>query len=202
MVSLKLQKRLAASVLKCGNRKVWLDPNETPEISLANSRKAIRKLIKDRLIIKKPAAMHSRARVVERKQAKILGRHTGHGKRKGTKNARTPQKTLWIIRMRVLRRLLLKYRTTGKIDKHMYHDFYLKVKGNQYKNKKALMESIFKALEEKKLLAKASVQVTKKSTFITEKKPVVAEEPKKVVEKKDEKKTEKKSKAGKKNAKK
>jgi hypothetical protein len=37
MVSLKLQKRLAASVLKCGERKVWLDPNEINEISLANS---------------------------------------------------------------------------------------------------------------------------------------------------------------------
>jgi hypothetical protein len=39
MVSLKLQKRLAASVLKCGKGKVWLDPNEVSEISMANSRK-------------------------------------------------------------------------------------------------------------------------------------------------------------------
>ncbi|KAE9611827.1 putative ribosomal protein L19/L19e [Lupinus albus] len=37
MVSLKLQKRLAASVLKCGRGKVWLDPNEGNEISMANS---------------------------------------------------------------------------------------------------------------------------------------------------------------------
>jgi hypothetical protein len=28
MVSLKLQKRLAASVLNCGARKIWMDPNE------------------------------------------------------------------------------------------------------------------------------------------------------------------------------
>ena len=28
MVSLKLQKRLASSVLKCGTRKIWMDPNE------------------------------------------------------------------------------------------------------------------------------------------------------------------------------
>ena len=40
MVSLKLQKRLAASVLQCGLRKVWLDPNEVNEISMANSRAA------------------------------------------------------------------------------------------------------------------------------------------------------------------
>ena len=39
MVSLKLQKRLAASVLKCGRGKVWLDPNEVNEISMANSSK-------------------------------------------------------------------------------------------------------------------------------------------------------------------
>ena len=35
--TLRLQKRLAASVLKCGKKKVWLDPNETAEISNANS---------------------------------------------------------------------------------------------------------------------------------------------------------------------
>lgn len=41
MVSLKLQKRLAASVLDCGLRKVWLDPNEVNDISMANSSKSI-----------------------------------------------------------------------------------------------------------------------------------------------------------------
>lgn len=43
-VSLRLQKRLAASVLKTGKRKVWLDPNEVSEISMANSRQNIRKV--------------------------------------------------------------------------------------------------------------------------------------------------------------
>jgi Ribosomal protein L19e len=37
MVSLKLQKRLAAAVLECGRNKVWLDPNEINEICMANS---------------------------------------------------------------------------------------------------------------------------------------------------------------------
>jgi len=41
MTSLKLQKRLAASVLRCGQRKVWLDPNEVQVITLANSRTLI-----------------------------------------------------------------------------------------------------------------------------------------------------------------
>lgn len=39
MVTLKLQKRLAASVLGCGKKKVWMDPNEVNEISAANSSK-------------------------------------------------------------------------------------------------------------------------------------------------------------------
>lgn len=38
MVSLRLQKRLAASVLKCGQKRIWLDPNEIAEIAVANSR--------------------------------------------------------------------------------------------------------------------------------------------------------------------
>ena len=63
MVSLRLQKRLAASVLGVGKRKVWLDPNETAEIGMANSRQNVRKLIKDGFIIRKPPTVHSRARV-------------------------------------------------------------------------------------------------------------------------------------------
>ena len=38
MSSLILQKRLAASVMKCGKNKVWLDPNENANIANANSR--------------------------------------------------------------------------------------------------------------------------------------------------------------------
>ena len=64
-------------MLKCGKRKIWLDPNEVNEIKLANSRRNIQKLHKDGLIIKKPAVVHSRARVQLRNEAKRKGRHTG-----------------------------------------------------------------------------------------------------------------------------
>ena len=150
-VSLKSQKRLAASILKCGKRKVWLDPHEISEISQANSRQNIRKLVKDGLVIKKPEVMHSRARVRAYLEAKNKGRHRGLGKRKGTANARLPVKTLWIRRQRVLRRMLKKYRDAKKIDLHVYRELYLQAKGNKFKNKLNLMENIHKLKTEKNL---------------------------------------------------
>lgn len=69
----RLWKRFVSGFLRCGKRKVWLDPSETSEIDNASSCQQIRKLSEDGLIIQKSATL-----------ARRRGRHMGIRKRKGT----------------------------------------------------------------------------------------------------------------------
>ena len=174
MVSLRLQKRLAASVLGCGKRKVWLNPTQTTTLANAKTRKAIRKLKNDGLIRALPNTVHTRSAARQRYLEKRRGRHMGLGSRKGTKEARFPTKVMWMRRMRVLRSFLRKYRAQEKIDKHLYAELYAKSKGGAYKNKRTLMERIHVLQDEKKRAAVLSAELAAKRAKVRSKKEKMA----------------------------
>lgn len=144
---LKTQKRMAASILKAGEGRVWLDPEDLESISAAVTRKDIKKLIDDRAIQTKQKKGTSRYRAKKLHIQRAKGRRKGHGRRSGTKGARFPKKERWISIIRPVRRKLVELRDSGKIDKATYRKLYSLAKGGVFKSKSHLDTYIKEAIK-------------------------------------------------------
>jgi large subunit ribosomal protein L19e len=125
-----LQKRLAASILKVGQSKVWMDPGKAKEISQAITRSDVRRLILKKFIKK----THGKIAMPN----KPATRRRGEGSRKGTKHSVISAKTKWVQIIRPLRRELRLLKDKGNIDNQTYKQMRGLVKGGVFRSRSHL----------------------------------------------------------------
>ncbi|MBU0614565.1 MAG: 50S ribosomal protein L19e, partial [Nanoarchaeota archaeon] len=132
------QKRLAAQILKCSKKKIWLDPAESEEIKEAITKADVRSLIIKKIIKKMspPESSRFRARILSTQKKK--GRRKGAGSRQGKKTARTPSKRVWMNLIRSQREILKALKDSEKIDNATFRQLYLKAKGGFFRSKRHL----------------------------------------------------------------
>jgi large subunit ribosomal protein L19e len=134
-MDLKTSRRLAASLLKVGEGRVWLDPEDAEAISSAVTREDIRRLINAGAIQARPIRGVSRYRARRNRVQRMKGRLQGPGKRKGRKGARLARKRRWMATIRAIRRRLREFRDAGEIDSRRYRKLYLMAKGGAFRSK-------------------------------------------------------------------
>jgi len=138
MSDLRNQRRMAASLLKCGVNRVWMDQDRLDEIARAVTKDDIRVLIHGKAIVSRQKKGISKGRKKYAMEQKKKGRRRGQGSRKGAKFARFPRKRRWIQTIRPLRRFLRQLRDDGLIDATTYRMYYLKAKGGEFRNTRHL----------------------------------------------------------------
>ena len=135
-MKLKLQKRLAADILKCSEKRVWLDKTRLEDIKEAITKLDIRSLIADRAIKAKPMKGVSRVRARKTALQKRKGKRKGYGSKKGKRTARLSKKDAWIKKIRTQRKFLKELRDKGLVNKTDYHSLYSKSKGGFFRSKR------------------------------------------------------------------
>ncbi|KAI5171307.1 large subunit ribosomal protein L19e [Nematocida sp. LUAm3] len=135
-------REMAAKVMECGKNKIWMDPAEITRIAEGKTEEQVKQMAEDGLLIRRPDIGQSRGRCRQFRFERSLGRHRGFGRRKGTRNARFPEKRIWILRIRAIRKDLKEIRAEGRIDRAMYRKVYLKAKAGCFKSRKMMKEYI------------------------------------------------------------
>ena len=130
MGGLSLQKRLAASILRVGITKVWLDTEHREDIKNAITRSDIKKLIEKGYIKRKNGRVAYPELKKKTKQ--------NPGSRKGKKGARTDKKRKWINTIRPIRKMLNDLKKKGKIDKKTYKTTYMLAKAGTFRSRSHL----------------------------------------------------------------
>jgi large subunit ribosomal protein L19e len=144
-MDLSNQKRMAAAILKCGENRVWIDPDKAEDAADCITRADVRTAIASGVIAAKPKKGISKSRVRYKLNQKAKGKRKGPGSRKGTINARLPDKRRWISIIRPIRDELKMLRDEGKITPSVYRIYYRKAKGGVYKSRRNIRQHMIAA---------------------------------------------------------
>lgn len=134
MTDITSQRRIAASLLKCGVNRVWFDPERITDVKNAISREDVRGLIGEGAIDDRQKVGVSRGRARARIAKRAYGHCKGPGRRKGAAGARNPSKRAWIQKIRAIRKTLVELRADGTLDPHSYRILYRRAAGGQFRN--------------------------------------------------------------------
>ena len=141
-MSIRTTRRLAASILKVGEKRIRIVPGEQKAAKEALTRDDVRALIKREAITAEPKRGVSRFRGREKARQRALGRRRGVGSRKGRKYSKVPRKTLWIRRIRAQRRLLRELLEKGRIEPSIYRHTYNMIKGGAFKARSSMLSHL------------------------------------------------------------
>lgn len=128
----KKAKTLAAKILKVGESKIWIDPQNVQKVSEAITKEDVRSLITSGVIKKVKDNQKTSATRAGHKGR----RKTGPGKKRGKAGARIQVKKKWISQVRAQRRTLKEIKQKSKELKVPYRKAYAMVKGGFFKGKK------------------------------------------------------------------
>jgi large subunit ribosomal protein L19e len=137
-MELKTQKRLAAHILKCSEKRVVFDVERLDEIKESITKKDIENLIRDKAINKKQSKGVSRARANKIKIQKSKGRRKGQGSREGKHTARLPKKEEWMNKARLQRKLIANLKEKKSITNDIYKNLYKKIGGGFFRSRNHL----------------------------------------------------------------
>ena len=144
VVNLKAKKRLVARVTGVGIHRIRFDTDHLTDIADAITRENIRSLITANTITIKSFTGTSKGRA-QTKKAQRNKRGTTQGSKQGTKGARVGKKTVYVAKVRALRRLLKIAKDRKDLTNPEFWILYKKVGGNTVRNKahlRTLMDEI------------------------------------------------------------
>ena len=131
-----VQKRLAAQLMHCSEKRVRFEQEALDEIKEAITKADIRSLIKRKAIIEIPAHGVSRVRARDLQVQKAKGRRRGVGSRKGKATARSAPKQVWMAKARLQRGFIKMLKDKELISPEAFRELYLKIKGGFFRNKR------------------------------------------------------------------